>query len=264
MSDLRHAIESDQLELYYQPKLNIHTATITGVEALLRWNHPDRGFIPPEEMVKIAERTGLIKQLTLWVLEAALCQCADWVKHGVDLKVAVNLSVLNLQDPELPQQVGGFLEKYKLAADKLSLEITEGAMMADPESAISNLTRLDKMGIRLSVDDFGTGFSSLAYLKRLPVDELKIDKSFVLDMESDENDAAIVRSTIDLAHNLGLKVVAEGVEHHALLTSLSSHGCDVAQGYYIARPMDVKSLNEWMAISYYPAENHVDDQSKMN
>jgi len=254
VSDLRNAIDNSELLLYYQPKLDLVSGTITGVEALLRWDHTERGFIAPDEMVAIAEKTGLIKSLTLWVLQEALCQCARWHSDGINLRVAVNLSVWNLQDAELPEQVAHFIEKCELETDSLTLEITEGAMMADPESAIRNLSRLDAMNIRLSVDDFGTGFSSLTYLKRLPVDELKIDKSFVMDMINDENDAAIVRSTIDLAHNLDLKVVAEGVENLETLQQLSQLGCDVAQGYHIGKPMSADAFNKWISESSWLTE----------
>ena len=244
-SDLHHAIQEGQLELYYQPKVNLSNGQTIGVEALIRWHHPERGFIPPDELIAVAEQTGLIKPLTHWVLETGLAQRAQWQIQGIEVQVAVNLSVWNLQDPELVGQIRQGLERHALPAHALGLEITESAMMADPERALGALVELDAMGISLAVDDFGTGFSSLSYLKRLPVDELKIDKSFVMTMNEDENDSAIVRSTIDLAHNLGLKVVAEGVENQQIWTVLEFLGCDTAQGYYMSRPIPAADFEQW-------------------
>ena len=244
-SDLHDAIEAGQLELYYQPKVNLRTGETIGAEALIRWHHPERGFVPPDELVSVAEQTGLIKPLTAWVVERALAQRAEWERSGIEIQVAVNLSVWNLQDPELVDQVRDGLARHRLPPHALGLEITESAMMADPERALGALVELDAMGISLAVDDFGTGFSSLSYLKRLPVDELKIDKSFVMSMNEDENDSAIVRSTIDLAHNLGLKVVAEGVENQQIWTVLEFLGCDTAQGYYMSRPIPPGDFEQW-------------------
>ena len=244
-SDLHDAIQQGQLELYYQPKVNLRNGHTTGVEALIRWHHPERGFVPPDELIEVAEQTGLIKPLTAWVVESGLTQCARWQREGIDVQVAINLSVWNLQDPDLVEQVREGLERHQLPARALGLEITESAMMADPDRAQAALVELDAMGISLAVDDFGTGFSSLAYLKRLPVDELKIDKSFVMSMNEDENDAAIVRSTIDLAHNLGLKVVAEGVENQQVWAVLELLGCDTAQGYYMSRPVPPGDFEQW-------------------
>ncbi|GAB6041017.1 putative bifunctional diguanylate cyclase/phosphodiesterase [Endothiovibrio diazotrophicus] len=244
-SDLHHAIGDGQLELYFQPKVNLTNGQTTGVEALIRWHHPERGFIPPDELIAVAEQTGLIKPLTAWVLETGMGQRARWQRIGIEVQVAVNLSVWNLQDPELVTQIRDGLDRHRLPAHALGLEITESAMMADPERALAALVELDAMGISLAVDDFGTGFSSLSYLKRLPVDELKIDKSFVMSMNEDENDAAIVRSTIDLAHNLGLKVVAEGVENQQIWTVLEFLGCDTAQGYYMSRPIPAADFEQW-------------------
>ena len=243
-NDLRQAIHNHELELYFQPQLDSERGEITGVEALLRWQHHQHGFIPPPEIVASAEKTGLIAPLTLWVIEQAITQCKAWQRDGIDLAMAVNLSVWNLHDPQLPQQIDALLRKHDLAAGKLTLEITETAMMTDPEHALETLGKLAGMGLHLSIDDFGTGFSSLAYLKRFPVRELKIDRTFVMDMNEDENDAVIVRSTIDLAHNLGLRVVAEGVEDEAALTLLEILGCDIMQGYHIGRPQPAAALTE--------------------
>lgn len=246
VSELRKAIDENTLDLHYQPKLDLATGRIVGVEALLRWNHPQRGFVPPDALITIAEETGLIHPLTLWVLDAALRQCAAWRSAGIELNVAANLSVWNLQDPELYRQIADCLDSWNVPPSCLELEITESAMMADPTRALDTLLRLDALGVRLAVDDYGTGFSSLAYLKSLPLDELKIDKSFILDMLQDENDTVIVQSTINLAHNLGLRVVAEGVENSDTYELLRDLGCDIVQGYYIGRPMPAAGLERWM------------------
>jgi diguanylate cyclase (GGDEF)-like protein len=245
ISDLRNALKEDKLELYFQPQVDVNTHHIIGCEALLRWNHPEHGFVPPDQIIPIAEQTGLIKSLTNWVLHKALQQCKNWLDEGFDYHVSVNLSVHNLYDKEIIHQVKNCLNNFDIRPEHLILEITESAMMADPERAIEILTELDRMGTKISIDDFGTGFSSLAYLKQLPVDELKVDRSFVMDMNNDENDAVIVRSTIDLAHNLGLKVVAEGVEDNDALNLLNILGCDLAQGYYISRPLPASDFDNW-------------------
>jgi diguanylate cyclase (GGDEF)-like protein len=251
VTDLRKAIDNGSLQLYYQPKLDLCSGKVKNVEALLRWNHPQRGFIPPYELITLAEHTGLIKPLTLWVLEEACKQCAQWNKRGIHLKIAVNLSVLNLQDPHLDKQIKHSIETAGIDASCLELEITESGMMADPEHAIKMLTQLNNMGIELSIDDYGTGFSSLAYLKQLPVNYLKIDKSFVMNMYSNDNDAVIVRSTIDLAHNLGLKVIAEGVESQDIWDILEMLRCDYLQGFFMCEPMPSADLEEWLSSTSY-------------
>ena len=240
--DLREALERNALDIHFQPKVDLRTRVVTGVEALLRWNHPQRGAIPPCDLIPIAEETGLIRPLTLWVLNAALTQGAEWRRRGISLDIAVNLSVWNLQDPTFLDQVKGVLAALDAPAQGLEFEITESAMMSDLERAAAVLHGLSAMGIRLAVDDFGTGFSSLAYLKKLPVDSLKIDKSFIQGMVQNEDDAIIVRSTIDLAHNLGLKVVAEGIETEEVLETLIDMGCDRAQGNYFSRPRPHSSI----------------------
>jgi diguanylate cyclase (GGDEF)-like protein len=247
IGELRHAIELNQLVLHYQPKINLRTGRVTGVEALVRWQHPQHGLIPPAEFISLAEQTGAIKPLTLWVLEEALRQCQAWHQAGLTLTVAVNLSARNLQDPQLVDQVAGFLETAGAAPSRLELEVTESVIMADPARALETLTRLSAMGVRLAIDDFGAGYSSLSYLKKLPVNELKIDKTFVINMATDDNDAVIVRSTIDLAHNLGLAVVAEGVETQASWNRLAALGCDAAQGYWMSRPLPAADLTRWLA-----------------
>ncbi|MCG3117882.1 MAG: EAL domain-containing protein [Candidatus Manganitrophus sp. SA1] len=246
IGELRRAIEDNQLFPHYQPKINIKTGRIIGVETLIRWQHPHFGLIPPDQFIMMAEQTGLIKPLTYWVLNAALCQCEQWRRQGLTIPVAVNLSARNLQDSQLPERVSELLQKSGVEPDQLALEITESIIMADPQRAMEILTDLSEMGIRLSIDDFGTGYSSLGYLKKLPVDEVKIDKSFVREMASNQDDIVIVRSTIDLAHNLGLEVVAEGVENQETLSRLAALGCDAAQGYFISRPVAAANLPRWL------------------
>lgn len=246
MSELRNALDTGALNLHYQPKVNISNNEIVGVEALLRWSHPKFGEVPPDEIVAIAEQTGLINPLTDWVVEEAIRQNKQWLNKNLPISVAVNLSVYNLQDLEFAEKIQNLLDKHGLSASYLNMEITESAVMANPKNAIEILTELDMMGVKLAIDDFGTGYSSLGYLKKLPVDELKIDKSFVMNMTTDDNDAIIVRSTIDLAHNLGLKVIAEGVESQEVWDLLEILRCDMAQGYFIEKAMSVSDLEEWV------------------
>lgn len=249
MGELRNALDLDQLFLLYQPKIDLKTSRISGVEALVRWKHPQRGILPPDQFIRLAEQTGLIKPLTLWVLHSALRQCLAWHREGIELSVAVNLSARNLLDPKLPDQIAEIFKSCAITVDCLELEITESIIMVDPPRAMEVLTRLSKMGIRLSIDDFGTGYSSLSYLKKLPVNAIKIDKSFVLKMATNKDDAVIVGSTIDLAHNLSLKVVAEGVEDLVTWDQLTAMGCDTAQGYYMSRPIPPVELVRWLAES---------------
>jgi len=248
-SELRRAIQSDQLSLYYQPQIDHHSRQVVGLEALVRWNHPQRGFLPPDKFIPLAEEAGLIGPLTHWVLKTALHQIAQLRAEGHLLTVAVNLSARNLHDISLPSAIAALLAESGVAAEHLTLEVTESAVMSSPSDGLAILTELDRMGVTLAIDDFGTGYSSLAYLKQLPMDELKIDKSFVMDMEENENDAVIVRSTIDLAHNLGLKVTAEGVETEGVWDTLTVLGCDHSQGYFMGRPMPVEKLKEWLSDS---------------
>lgn len=249
MGELRHAIDDDQLFPLFQPKINLQTGRAVGVETLARWRHPNFGVVPPDQFIPLAEQTGLIKPVTSWVLAAALRQCRLWLEAGLEFSVAVNLSVRNLLDPHLPNQVGELLKGCGVAPQFLIFEITESTIMADPAHALEILSELRKLGIGFSIDDFGTGYSSLGYLKKLAVDEIKIDKSFVKEMAQNEDDTAIVRSTIDLAHNLGLKVVAEGVEDQETWKRLVSLGCDAAQGYYFSRPIAAPELTQWMTES---------------
>jgi len=247
LGELRRAIEADDLRLHYQPKLALKTRSVVGAEALVRWRHPKRGLVPPDQFVPLAEQGGLIKPLTRWVLGEALRQCAAWRAERDGLSIAVNLSARNLQDPQLLEQITGLLESRQLAPQLLRLELTESAVMTDPLRAVEILAALAASGVGLSIDDFGTGYSSLAYLRKLPVSELKIDKSFVIGIAAHTlGDAAIVRSTNDLGHNLGLSVVAEGVEDEQTLDMLGAMGCDAAQGYFIARPMPAPDFERWL------------------
>jgi len=245
-ADLRQAIEGDQLLLYFQPKIDIKTGRICGVESLARWNHPQRGAVPPDEFIRLAEHTGLIRPLTYRVLEIAARQARAWLDIGLSIPIAVNLSARNLCDTRLLDKIKDLITTWGIESGQLELEITETAIMEDPAGALDILTRLSDMGIALSIDDFGTGYSSLSYLMKLPVDSIKIDKSFVIDMLSNNDSVVIVRSTIVLAHDLGLQVVAEGVESEAIWQHLTALGCDVAQGYHIGRPMPVADFEHWL------------------
>ena len=211
----------------------------------MRWNHPQQGLIPPDRFIPLAEQTGLIRPLTRWVLNSAISQARAWHDEGLMLSVAVNLSAHDLQDAELPRVLGEMLDRWNVGAEWLKLELTESALMSDPAQALDVLTALCDLGARIAIDDFGTGYSSLGYLKRLPAHEIKIDRSFVADMAAEERDHAIVRSTIDLGHNLGLAAVAEGVEDQRTLDLLSGLGCDLAQGYFLSRPLPAASVADW-------------------
>ena len=246
LHDLRRALDLEQFVLYYQPKADLSTGDIVGVEALIRWQHPEQGLIPPDDFIPLAERSGLSRPLTLFVLNESLRQLAEWRRQGIELRMAVNLTGRNLHDPSFPLDVARLLEMWDVPAQQLVLEITENSVMADPTRVLGVLKALREMGVELALDDFGTGYSSLAYLKRLPVHELKIDKSFVMNMAGDESDAVIVQSTIGLARNLRLRVVAEGVEDKASWDELAALGCDVAQGYYLSRPVPAAELTTWM------------------
>jgi diguanylate cyclase len=246
MSELRQAIDKNQLHVYYQPKVSIRTGVLYGAEALVRWEHPKHGFIAPDEFIPMAERTRMIKHLTTWVLKEAFLHCADWHRRGVELTISVNLSARDLHDPELPDVIAGVAASTAIKPSWVILEITESSIMSDPERTLEIIQRLHVMGYRFSIDDFGTGYSSLAYLKKLPLTELKIDKSFVCDLLNSENDAVIVNATINLAHNLALQVTAEGVESLEILDRLKAYGCDIAQGYYMSKPLSFVEFNQWM------------------
>jgi diguanylate cyclase (GGDEF)-like protein len=246
LSELRRALDRDEFQLYAQPKLELATGRIVGIESLVRWIHPEKGFIGPDNFIPFAESTGFIRLLTCWMLEQGAALCTSLLAQGIDLKISINLSTRDLLDQDLPAKFAEILSRYRVEASSFCLEITESAIMDDPIRAQNTLERLCEMGAQLSIDDFGTGYSSLAYLKRLPVHELKIDKSFVMNMEKDQDDAKIVRSTIDLGHNMGLRVVAEGIENEAVWHLLAQMGCDQAQGYFMGRPMPVDRLVPWI------------------
>jgi diguanylate cyclase (GGDEF)-like protein len=246
LHEMRQAMEQGQFVLHYQPKADLESGRVIGVEALIRWQHPEHGLLPPDLFIPIAERSGLSKPLTLYVLDQSLAQVRRWHDDGFEISVAVNLTLRNLHDPAFPLDVERLLDKHGLTSQWLQLEITESIVMADPVRVLGVLKALRDMGIELALDDFGTGYSSLAHLKRLPVHELKIDKSFVMNMTRDDSDAVIVRSTIDLARNLRLRTVAEGVEDEGSWDQLARLGCDVAQGYFLSKPVPAAELTVWM------------------
>ena len=246
ISEIRTALDEGQLRLYYQPVIDLQNNTVSGVEALIRWQHPREGLLQPDDFIPLAEQTGLIRPLTTWVLETAAEQSQQWAREGMELRIAVNLSAHNLHDLHFPEKFLDIIEQDKVKVPRLRLEITETAIMSGSSHALEVLNRLSARGVRISIDDFGTGYSSLNYLKRLPVDEIKIDRSFVTHMTVDENDTVIVRSTIDLAHNMGLKVVAEGVENEATYQLLARLHCDLVQGFYISTPVPARELVEWL------------------
>jgi diguanylate cyclase (GGDEF)-like protein len=246
LSELRRAAEKGEFRLFVQPKVSLSSGQVVGLEALVRWVHPEKGMIFPDHFIPFAEQTGFIRTLTQWVLEQSAALCSRLQKNGVHLRLSANLSTRDLLDQDLPAKFAAILARHQVAPSSFCLEITESAIMDDPVRALQTLEGLHAMGVDLSIDDFGTGYSSLAYLKRLPVQELKIDKSFVLKMERDADDAKIVRSTIDLGHNMGLKVVAEGIESLVVWDLLAKMGCDQGQGYFMSKPMPSDQLPEWL------------------
>ncbi|WCB92678.1 putative signaling protein [Baekduia alba] len=250
-AELHGAIEAGQLEVHYQPQADVRTGAVRGVEALVRWRHPEHGLMPPAAFMPLAERAGIMGPLALLVLEQAVVRCARWRAAGHDFTIAVNLSVTNLMDPDLPAEIAALLSEAGLAPRHLELEITEDVVMADAVGPIGVLHELKELGVRLSLDDFGTGYSSMAYLKHLAVDALKIDRSFVRDMADSHEDAAIVRSIVALAHALDLEVVAEGVATQRAWFAARDAGCDVAQGFHLGRPMAAEGFDAWL-------DEHVD------
>jgi diguanylate cyclase (GGDEF)-like protein len=242
LRELRQAIVQDQLFVLYQPKIDLRNDRINGLEGLTRWRHPAYGLIMPDEFIPLAERTGLIAPLTHWVLNQSIRQCRHWRSEGTHVSIAVNLSMWNLDTPELPDQIATLLNNAGVPAGELELEITESAIMNNPQRAMRTLKAIRELGVHLAIDDFGTGYSSLAHLKKMPVSSIKIDKSFTQNMESDNDAAVIVRAIVELGHNLGLKVVAEGVETLAAKEMLMDFGCDEAQGYYFSRPVTATDI----------------------
>ncbi len=245
LGDLRRALEHEELMLHFQPKVSISTGAVVGVEALVRWQHPEHGLLYPDAFIPLAEHTGLIGALTRYVLSCALAQARIWSDSGAPLTVSVNLSARNLVDERLPAQVADLLRTHGVPPALLELEITESAIMTDPDRAQRLLAALTALGVRISIDDFGAGYTSLGQLKNLPVTELKIDRSFVMTMIEDHRNALIVQSVVDLGHNLGLTLVAEGVESAQALATLAAFGCDVAQGYHLCRPVPGADLDRW-------------------
>lgn len=261
-NDLRAGIGRDELVLHYQPKIDLTTDRISGVEALVRWQHPQRGLLFPDDFLPLAEQAGLIKPLTDWVLHAALRQCKQWENAGLDLTVSVNASSTNLQDPSFPDAVDAALRASGVGAHKLEVEITETSIMVEPPRAIAAITKISALGVQIIIDDFGTGYSSMAYLKRLPIAKIKVDKSFVRDMLNDQSDAVIVRSIIGLGHNLGLNVVAEGVENDEIWDRLKTLGCDSAQGYCMSRPIPAADIPDWVRNSPWGRSARATDRDR--
>lgn len=262
LGELRNAIDQGELALYYQPKINFSSSRIEGVEALIRWNHAQHGFIAPDEFIRLSEGTGLIKPVTSWALKTAVSQCAILNERGINLDMAVNLSARVLPDQQLPDDVASLFDEYHISPNQITFEITESAIMEDRERTMGVINRLDSTGAQLCVDDFGTGYSSLAYLKTLPVDEIKIDKSFVLKMDTNENDSMIVSSIIELAHNLRYKVTAEGVESQKVWDLLKSQGCDLSQGYLHGKAMPLEDLIAWAEKSPWGLGGNASDRPK--
>ena len=255
ISELKTAIENDQLVLFYQPKVCLKTMQVTHVEALVRWQHEQLGMVPPDKFISIAEQTGQIAALSRWVLAEAVRQIKVWIKQNIKLSVAINISAHDLKDESFALFFDEILEQNEIDRSAITLEVTESAVVDDPDTAINLLQRFKEQGVHLSIDDYGTGYSSLAQLRELPVHELKIDKSFVLKLPDDEHDRIIVLSTINLAHNMGLSVVAEGVESKSSMEWLAQHGCELAQGFHIARPLAAKDFEHWLKhCEYFDAE----------
>jgi diguanylate cyclase (GGDEF)-like protein len=254
IGDLHRAVRQHELQLFCQPKVDIRSGALCGVEALVRWEHPEHGMIPPTEFIPVAEQAGMITPVTQWIMDAAFHQSYLWHQAGIELPIAINLSAHDLYSPHVLDRVDGLFSTWGLAPELIQFELTESALMAEPAAALGTLRRLKDTGVQLYVDDFGTGYSGLSYLQRLPVDGIKIDQSFVMPMVSNSDSAVIVSSTIDLGHNLGLNVIAEGVENQAILARLAALGCDIAQGYLIGKPMPAAKVQEWETI--YRAQAH--------
>jgi diguanylate cyclase (GGDEF)-like protein len=247
IGQVRPAIERQEFVLYYQPKVFLGDGRVAGMEALVRWQHPERGLVTPDDFIPLVEQTVLLRPLTMFVLNEALRQWREWKIVGIEAQIAVNLSARNLLDIQLPDQVAEALARHGVPPSALSLELTESFLMSDPARSIDVMDRLAAVGVDMSIDDFGTGYSSLSYLRRLPIDEIKIDRSFVTNMQQSAGDAMIVRATVDLGKNLGLRVVAEGVETAPVWDQLRALGCDVAQGYFLSRPMPAMEATRWLA-----------------
>jgi diguanylate cyclase (GGDEF)-like protein len=253
--ELKDAIDGDQLEMHYQPQISINQQTVNSVEALVRWQHPETDLISPDRFISLAENCGLIVPLTLWTLNTSLRHCKPFFDRWQDFCVSVNLSAVLLHEPDLVEMIRQSMQIWGIHANNLTLEVTESAMMIDPESSMQTLHKLNELGVNISIDDFGTGHSSLAYLKQLPVNEIKIDKSFVMNMSENNDDRKIVRSVIDLGHNFGLQVVAEGIESEQTLSELRGMNCDIGQGYYISRPLPMNEMLNWINTTTWNSNN---------
>jgi diguanylate cyclase (GGDEF)-like protein len=246
LGELRHAVEHDELRLFYQPKIELPTGRVAGAEVLLRWQHPTRGLLYPVDFIPFAEQTGFIRRLTRWTLDHAIAQGACWRNSGSALALAVNISADDIGDVRLDSRIACLLTRHQLPPQLLTVELTESGFIEDPTRALRMLDAISALGVSLSIDDFGTGYSSLSHLARMPVHEVKIDRSFVQGLESDPEFAPVVRSAIDMGHGLGLKVVAEGIETEAAATRLREFGCDVGQGYLYAKPMPLEAFEAWL------------------
>jgi EAL domain-containing protein (putative c-di-GMP-specific phosphodiesterase class I) len=246
LKDLKAAIEEGDLSLHYQPKIDLKTRSIKAVEALVRWEHPEHGRISPEEFIPLAEQNRLIQPLSYWVTHTAIQQTNDWHRRGINLDMAINISTHDLAGENLPSMIKSMLDEMTIAPEHITLEITESSLMQDQHHARSIIQTLSDLGLHISVDDFGTGYSSLAYLSQLSVDEIKIDQTFVMGMNERAQDATIVKATIDLAHNLGKRVTAEGIEDSEAMQRLCTWNCDTGQGYYFSPPMTASDLETWL------------------
>jgi diguanylate cyclase (GGDEF)-like protein len=246
LGELRHAVEHDELRLYYQPKIELATGRVAGAEVLLRWQHPTRGLLTPVDFIPFAEQTGFVRWLTRWTLDHSMAQAAEWHRAGMALNLAVNISAVDIGDSRFDSRVASLLSRHQLPPSLLTLELTESGFIEDPTRALHMLEAIAALGVSLSIDDFGTGYSSLSHLARMPVHEMKIDRSFIQSLESDPEFATVVRSAIDMGHGLGLKVVAEGIETTSAARRLQDFGCDIAQGFFYAKPMSKVSFETWL------------------
>lgn len=258
MSELKEGLQHDEFLVYYQPKVDLKTDRIIQVEALVRWMHPYKGFMSPNLFIPLAEETGHIKKITAWLLNQTFAQCALWEKANIPLQISVNLSVKDLLNRSLLKYINGLLEVHRINPNNILFEITESAFMQDPENSLDAIKKLRTLGFSFTIDDFGTGYSSMSYLKNLPVDELKIDQTFIKDIAHNTKDAQIVQTTIELGHGLGLAVVAEGIEDEAAYELLKSFDCDIGQGYFMSKPVALNELEEWLKTSRWglPTTSH--------
>lgn len=256
MSELREGLTQNEFEVYYQPQINLQKGKIEQVESLIRWQHPTKGFMAPEQFIPLAEETGHIKKLTLWLLESTILQCHRWQQHGLNLKIAINLSVKDLMNKNLIPMVKELLLANPITPSLITFEITETAFIRDPEKVMKTIRKLKTLGVHISIDDFGTGYSSLNFLRKLPIDEIKIDKSFIQDIKHSMPDAQIVKSIIALSHNLDLSIVAEGIDDEETFKWLKAEGCDRGQGFFFSPPLSLQELMQWVNISAWGLVPH--------